>query len=96
MIYMVLLDVEQVSYEEANLKEKSINLKLQFISIFKIGSKYTLKDIKGVIKDIYLKSNISKTPKASDLCNYFEVSEVKIYDSVLKKQNKGYLILGIK
>ena len=91
-----------VSYEEANLKEKSsndiknIDLKSQFISIFKIGSKHTLKDIKNIIKDTYLKLNVSKTPKASDLCNYFEVSEVKIYDSVLKKQNKGYLILGIK
>ena len=91
-----------VSYEEANLKEKSsndiknIDLKLQFISIFKIGSRYTLKDIKTIVKDTYSNLSISKTPKASDLCNYFEVSEVKIYDSVLKKQNKGYLILGIK
>ena len=91
-----------VSYEEANLKEKSsndiknIDLKSQFISIFKIGSRYTLKDIKTIVKDTYSNLNISKTPKASDLCNYFEVSEVKIYDSVLKKQNKGYLILGIK
>ena len=63
---------------------------------FKIKSKYTLKDIKYTLGIIYRDLGISKTPKASDLCNYFEVSEVKIYDSVLKKQNKGYLILGIK
>ena len=91
-----------VSYEEANLKEKSNNdiktsdLKSQFISIFKIGSKHTLKDIKTIIKDTYLKLNVSKTPKASDLENYFDVSEVKITDKTTGKRSKGYLILGIK
>ena len=91
-----------VSYEEANLKEKSsndikaIDLKSQFISIFKIGSRYTLKDIKSFIKDTYSNLNVSKTPKASDLESYFDVSEVKITDKATGKRSKGYLILGIK
>ena len=91
-----------VGYEESSLKNKisdnikSPNIKDRLISYFKIKSKYTLKDIKYTLGIIYRDLGISKTPKASDLCNYFEVSEVKIYDSVLKKQNKGYLILGIK
>ena len=91
-----------VSYEEANLKEKSsndiknIDLKSQFISIFKIGSRYTLKDIKTIVKDTYSNLNISKTPKASDLESYFDVSEVKITDKTTGKRSKGYLILGIK
>ena len=83
-------------YNKISDNIKSPNIKDRLISYFKIKSKYTLKDIKYTLGIIYRDLGISKTPKASDLCNYFEVSEVKIYDSVLKKQNKGYLILGIK
>ena len=75
---------------------KNIDLKSQFISIFKIGSRYTLKDIKTIVKDTYSNLNISKTPKASDLESYFDVSEVKITDKTTGKRSKGYLILGIK
>ena len=91
-----------VRYEELLLRNKisdnlkSSNLRDRLISYFRIKSKYTLKDIKLILGSIYRDLGITKTPKASDLEGYFEVSEVKIYDSVLKKQNKGYLILGIK
>ena len=91
-----------VRYEEASLRGKvsnnlkSSDLKERLISYFKVGSKYSLKDLKFNLGLIYKDLGITKTPKASELINYFDVSEVKIYDSVLKKQNKGYLILGIK
>ena len=93
---------KSVRYEELPLKNKidagfkSNNLRDRLISYFKVGSKYSLKDLKFNLGLIYKDLGITKTPKASELINYFDVSEVKIYDSVLKKQNKGYLILGIK
>ena len=93
---------KSVGYIESLLKTKISNslkspdLKERLISYFKVGSRYELKTIKLTLKSIYLDLGITKTPKASELENYFDVSGVKIYDSVLKKQNKGYLILGIK
>ena len=91
-----------VRYEESSLKSKisdnlkSPNIKDRLISYFKIKSKYTLKDIKYILGLIYNDLSISKTPKASDLESYFDVSEVKITDKITGKRNKGYLILGIK
>ena len=91
-----------ISYHEVNLKQgisdnmKNPDIKNNLISIFKIGSRYTLKDIKTIVKDTYSNLNISKTPKASDLESYFDVSEIKITDKTTGKRSKGYLILGIK
>ena len=93
---------KSISYHEVNLKQgisdnmKNPDIKNNLISIFKIGSRYTLKDIKTIVKDTYSNLNISKTPKASDLESYFDVSEVKITDKTTGKRSKGYLILGIK
>ena len=91
-----------VGYEESSLKNKisdnlkSPNLKDRLVSYFKIQSRYTLKDIKYILGCIYKDLRITKTPKASDLESYFEVSEVKISDKATGKRSKGYFILGIK
>ena len=63
---------------------------------FKCGERYTSKDLKEILREIYQDLGISKTPKASDLESYFDVSEVKITDKTTGKRSKGYLILGIK
>ena len=63
---------------------------------FKIGERYQLKDIKNILTELYNKLNITKTPKAIDLEEYFVVKSVKIYNSETKKQSKGYEILSLK
>ena len=91
-----------VGYEESALRGKisnnlkSPNLKERLISYFKVGSKYSLKDLKFNLGLIYKDLGITKTPKASELEVYFDVSETKITDPTTGKRNKGYLILGIK
>ena len=70
--------------------------KTQIYNSFEIGKRYTLKDIKLSLGSLYRSNNISKTPKAKDLEEYFNVTEVKIYDPVAKKQSKGYLIVSRK
>ena len=61
-----------------------------------LGYKYSLKEIKGTIALIYQSLGLSKTPKATDILEYFNVKEVFIYDPVTKKQSKGYLIQSLK
>ena len=93
---------EEFTYEESSLKNKiSDNLKFpdlknSLISHFKIKSKYTLKDIKFILNDIYKDLGITKTPKASELENYFDLKLILVQDSLSGKRSKGYLILGIK
>ena len=96
------LGCKAVRYEESSLKNKiSDNLKFpdlknSLISHFKIKSKYTLKDIKFILNDIYKDLGITKTPKASELENYFDLKLILVQDSLSGKRSKGYLILGIK
>ena len=91
-----------VSYRESLLKNKvlnninSSNLRDKLISYFKVGSRYELKSIKLTLSSIYSDLGITKTPKASELEVYFDVSDTKITDPTTRKRNKGYLILGIK
>ena len=93
---------KSVGYEESALRRKisnnlkSPNLKDRLISYFKVGSRYELKTIKLTLGSFYSDLGITKTPKASELENYFNVSETKVTDESTGKRNKGYLILGIK
>lgn len=83
---------------ERGMKD-TLNLEVnknQVYSLFEVGKRYTLKDIKLSLGSLYRSNNISKTPKAKDLEEYFNVTEVKIYDPVTKKQSKGYLIVSRK
>ena len=91
-----------VRYEELLLKNKisdnikSPNLKNELILHFKIQSKYTLKNIKTILSYIYTNLGITKTPKASELENYFDLKLILVQSSLSGKRSKGYLILGIK
>ena len=90
-----------VSYQEIYLKRKigdsllEDSLKGRLIQEFKIGDRITLKDIKMRLQNIYTSLNITRTPKAKDLEQYFSVEELKLQDSLTKKRSKGYKIVGI-
>lgn len=62
---------------------------------FKFPSKYTLKEIKTKLQEIYITLGISKTPKASDLEKYFEVKKCTINFPNGKREN-GYQLISIK
>lgn len=89
------------SYHEIFLRRKiedsllEDSLKGRLIKEFKIGDRITLKDIKMRLQNIYTSLNITRTPKAKDLEQYFSVEELKLQDSLTKKRSKGYKIIGI-
>ena len=47
------------------------------------------------LQNIYTSLNITRTPKAKDLEQYFSVEELKLQVSLTKKRSKGYKIIGI-
>ena len=94
--------IKALGYYESELKKEMFcsknvdEIKEAFIKEFQINSRYTLKFLKGTIALIYQSLGLSKTPKATDILEYFNVKEVFIYDPVTKKQSKGYLIQSLK
>ena len=72
------------SYQENFLKEGLVNhtldgkLRAYIYTRFKVGDRYTLKDIKFILGEIYRDLGIKRTPKASDLKLYFKLVKTRI------------------
>ena len=87
-----------VSYEEKNLEQGMINiskndeLSFSINNKFKVGERYTLKEIKSVLQDIYRDLGITSKPKATDLDKYFSLTRTKFSDPKTKKRIEGYLL----
>ena len=90
--------IKSLEYREKGILDylsSQLNLQDQkFIQIFSVGSKYSTKQIKSILADFYIANNISKTPKASDLEDYFilKTCKVKIND----KWENGFEIVSLK
>ena len=89
-----------VSYKENKLKigmidvSKESELSSVVYKKFKIGEKYTLKEIKSVLQDIYRDLGITSKPKATDLDKYYSLSSVLITESS-GKRTRGYLLKSL-
>ena len=62
---------------------------------FQIGERYTLKDIKSVLQDIYRDLGITSKPKATDLDKYFNLTKIKFSDTITGKRIHGYLLKNL-
>lgn len=88
------LDLE---YERIkNNQQNNSSLEELIYSIFQVGGKYLKSDIKNMLSDIYNKSEIKATAKASDLENYFETKNYQITNKLTGKRDNGYEILRKK
>ena len=83
-------------YEEKKLEEgmidvsKNNELSSVVYKKFQVNSRYTLKEIKSVLQDIYRDLGITSKPKATDLGKYFSLSSVSITEN--GKRVNGYLL----
>jgi hypothetical protein len=67
---------------------------LEFGYLFKISQRYTNAEAKEMIRQLYKKLGIKKTPKAVDLVDYFNVKKVLM--TIDGKKVNGIEILGLK
>ncbi len=81
--------------KEYNNYRRSGDIKNVIISEFQVSQRYTLKEIKERLGEIYQKLNISKTPKALDLENYFETKKTKV-TTINGVRENGLEIIQIK
>ena len=86
------------SYEELKLYSGMMNLSKEselssiIYSKFKVDSRYTLKDIKSTLQEIYRDLGITAKAKATDLGRFFKLERIKFFDSQTKKRIEGYLL----
>ena len=98
--YINLLGFEKIralGYKESNII-RYINPEVingeGIKSLFKVGSKYSKKQIKEMLADFYNHSSITKTPKASDLNEYFELRDCQFMED--GKKVHGFEIIKRK
>ena len=99
--YINLLGFERIralTFKEALLKReiRSNNNLLpdSITSLFLVDSKYSKKQIKEMLKEYYEENNIPKTPKASDLEQYFNLKTCKV--KIDDKWENGFEIVSLK
>ena len=99
--YINLLGFERIralGYKEVNIqRELSSNSQSNsIISLFTINFKYSTKQIKEILRKYYEENNITKTPKATDLEEYFVLRKCQFVDKELGKRVDGFEIISLK
>lgn len=95
-------ECKSVLFREKALKQRlndvfsKESVRTKIIDTFIVGENYSYRQIKDGLKTIYQEENFSRTPKATDIEEYLEVSVVNYRDPDTKKRSKGYRIIGIK
>jgi len=100
--YINLIGFEAIGsmkYQEAEIidyieKKGKGEETVDFSFLFTIGSKYSKKQIKEMLREFYEENNITKTPKASDLEQYYNLKTCKI--KVEDKWENGFEIISLK
>ena len=101
--YINLLGLDKIralKYRESDILDYISNMnKVQtnsIVSLFQVGSKYSTQQIKEMLRDFYTINCISRTPKASDLEEYYNLKPCQFVDKTLNKKVNGFLILSLK
>ena len=81
-------------YESSQVDISDLPDKIQ--SAFVIGNKYLRSDVKDLLGNIYTSFGYNKTPKASDLEEYFELKSCQITNKETGKRENGFEIIKKK
>ena len=87
--YQSIINPKDVSGIEQEVKK-------QVLDYFSLDTKYSKFDIKNQLKNIYTSLKYDKTPKASDLEEYFEIKDCLISNTVTGKMEHGFKIIKKK
>ena len=79
---------------EKRINNQSINPRDNILEVFKVGDKITLANIKEQLRNIYTSIGLKKTPKATDLIEYFEIRRLKLTSN--GRREDGFELLSLK
>ncbi|MBP3732573.1 MAG: hypothetical protein J6I84_04930 [Bacilli bacterium] len=66
----------------------------EILTKFVVGNRYSLVEVKSKISEVYTKLGINKSPKATDLEEWFEVKRIKFVDPITKTKVNGFKIIS--
>jgi len=99
--YINLLGFERIralKYQELDIQREIVNIdflkKTSLPSLFIVGSRYSKKQIKEMLRKYYEENNITKTPKATDLGEYFNLKPIKL--KLDDEWEHGFEIISLK
>jgi len=72
------------------------NIREEILKEFEVGSRYSKSDIKNKLGKIYTSLGYTKTPKANDLEEYFEIKTCLISNKETGKRDNGFEIIKKK
>ena len=81
---------------ENTLGDQKIDIRSIIVSYFDIDEIYSKSDVKKKLKQLYDSIGYSKTPRASDLGEYFIIKNCMITNKETGKRDNCYKILAIK
>ena len=81
-------------YMQSKLSEGDI--KDDIIASFVIGNRYSKSEIKNILKKIYDTNGILKTPKATDIEQYYNIKLVNVFNPETGKKDKGFKLISVK
>ena len=87
---------QEMDKEISDMKIDTSDLENKIILEFPIGSKILKSEIKQKLGEIYSEFKYNKTPKATDLEEYFELRTCKITNSETGKRDMGFEIIKKK
>ena len=95
-----------LKYQRGNLEKEYKDQKIKSISIDQVvreiknrflpGERYSKVFIKNTLKNIYESNGYNKTPKASDLEEYFEIKLCKVLNESTGKRDMAFEIIKLK
>ena len=94
--YQAIMHPELIPTKDKEDLEKKEKAKSIIISSFLPENKYLKSDIKETLRKIYEDLGYNKTPKASDLEEYFELHPYQIKNKETSKKDNGFKILKLK
>ena len=86
-------DVTRMSRELSNKLVDSSEIESRIYEEILVGEKYTKSELKNKLADIYSDLSYNKTPKATDLDEYFVLKECLIQNKETGKRDRGFEIL---
>ena len=88
--------ITDIKREVNNLSIGEDKIKELFYSKFKVGDRISNVKAKEIVREIYNTLKLDKTPKATDIGNYFEINKQLITDPDTNMRVNGIVIKNIK
>lgn len=89
-------NITRINQEMGIVMFDRTSLDKEIYSTFKVGERYSKKNLKTVLGNIYSDLNYKATPKANDIGNWFEIKQIQFSNKETGKRDMGFELISSK